>query len=111
MNYNFIANILAAVFASLGDHIPQVVTDINTRGKKAPESGGEGAGGTIFTRFYPNWSKILDGDQQSIFEEIYQINIKGGWKRKSLNKINIAGLHTPSKKIKRFRRSSVRSHF
>ena len=86
MNYNFIANILAAVFASLGDHIPQVVTDINTRGKKAPETGGKGAGGTIFTRFYPNWCKISGGEKIYIVDEMEQLNIKGRGKRKSFKK-------------------------
>ena len=29
----------------------------------------KGAGGAIFTGFYPNWSKILEGEKQSIFED------------------------------------------
>ena len=56
MNYDFIANSLAAEAASLGDNTPQGVGDVNTCGKKARKSGVKGAGGAIFTRFYPNWS-------------------------------------------------------
>ena len=54
--------------ASLGDHTPQEVVDVNTRGKKAPGSGVKGAVGTIFTGFYSNWYKLLDGKKKSIFD-------------------------------------------
>ena len=66
--YDFISNSLAAEAASLVDHHPQRVADVNTRGKKAPEIGVKGAGGAIFIGFYPNWSKLLDREKQSIFD-------------------------------------------
>ena len=46
----------------------------------------KGAGGAIFTRFYPNWSKLSDGEKKSIFDERKWINIKGGGRRKYFNK-------------------------
>ena len=58
VTYNFVANSLAAEAKSIGDHTPRVFGDVNTRGKKAPKSGVKGAGGAIFTGFYPNWSKL-----------------------------------------------------
>ena len=60
VTYYFISNGLAAETTSIRDHNPRGVVDINTCGKKAPESGVKGAGGAIFTRFYPNWSKISE---------------------------------------------------
>ena len=58
VTYDFIYNSLAAEASSLGDHTPLGVADINTCGDKAPDSGVKGAGGEIFTGFYPNWSKL-----------------------------------------------------
>ena len=55
MTYEFIVNIMASEAASIGDHTPRLVADVNTRGEKKPESGFKGAGGAIFTGFYPNW--------------------------------------------------------
>ena len=69
VTYDFISNSLAAEAASIGDHNPRGVADINTCDEKAPESGVKGAGGAIFTGFYPNWSNLLDGEKQSIFDE------------------------------------------
>ena len=63
VTYDFISNSLAAEAASLGDHNPQEVVDVNTCGKKSPERGVKGAGGAIFTGFYPNWSKLSDGEK------------------------------------------------
>ena len=108
--YDFISNSLAAEAASLVDHHPQRVADVNTRGKKAPEIGVKGAGGAIFIGFYPNWSKLLDREKQYIFDERERLNIKGGGKRKSFDKKNRAGLHPSSPKRKQLRRSNVRSH-
>ena len=51
MTYKFIANSLVAEAASLGDHTPQGVRDLNTYGDKASESGVKGAGGAIFSGF------------------------------------------------------------
>ena len=86
--YDFISNRLAAETASLVDHKPQRVADVNTRGEKAPESGVKGAGGAIFIGFYPNWSKLLEREKQSIFDEREKLNIKGGGKRKSFDNKN-----------------------
>ena len=108
--YDFISNSLAAEAASLVGHNPQRVADVNTRGEKAPESGVKGAGGAIFIGFYPNWSKLLDREKQSIFDERERLNIKGGGKRKSFDKKDRAGLHSSSPKRKQLRRSNVRSH-
>ena len=44
------------------------------------------AGGTIFTGFYPNWSKLSNGEKQSIFDKRKRLNIKGGGRRMSLDK-------------------------
>ena len=66
---DFIANSLAAEASSLGDHTHPVVANVNTRGEKAPERGVKGSGGTIFTWFYPNWSKLSDREKQSIFDK------------------------------------------
>ena len=60
VTYDFISNILVAETASLGDHNPRGVADVNNCGKKALDSGVKGAGSPIFTGSYPNWSKILD---------------------------------------------------
>ena len=100
LNYDFIYNSLAVDAASLGDHPPWGVTDVNTCVNKSPESGFKGAGGAIFTGFYPNWSKLSYGEKQYIFEERDRINIKGGGKRKSFYKKNGAGLHPSSPKKK-----------
>ena len=51
VTYDFISNSLAAEAASLVDHTPREVADVNTCGKKVPESGFKGAGGAIFTGF------------------------------------------------------------
>ena len=51
VTYKFIANSLVAEAASLGDHTPQGVRDLNTYGDKASESGVKGAGGAIFSGF------------------------------------------------------------
>ena len=82
----FITNSLAAEAKILGDHAPQVVVDVNTCGDKSQESGVKGSGGTIFTGFYPYWSNILSGEKQSVFDKRDQLNIKGGGKRKSVDK-------------------------
>ena len=86
VTYDFIFNSLAEEAASLGNHTPRGVADVNTCGKKAPESGVKGAGGEIFTLFYPNWFKLLEGEKIYIFDERKQINIKGVGKCKSFNK-------------------------
>ena len=86
--YYFIANSMEAEATSLGNHTTQGVRDVNAHGKKAPESGVKGAGGAIFTGFYPNWSKLSGVEKQSILDERQLINIKDGGKRKfSDNKI------------------------
>ena len=82
MTYDFISNSLVTEAASLGDHTPQGVADVKTRGEKAAESGVKGVGGAIFTGFYLNWSKLSDGEKQCIFDKREQLNIKGGGKRK-----------------------------
>ena len=51
VTHDFISNILVVEAESLGDHTPQGVADVNTRVKKAPDSGVKGAGGAIFTGF------------------------------------------------------------
>ena len=51
VTYDFISKSLSAEAVSLGDHTPQGVADVNTRVKKAPDSGVKGAGGAIFTGF------------------------------------------------------------
>ena len=60
VNYYFISNSLAAEAASIEDQKPRGFADVNTCGNKAPERGVKGEGDTIFTRFYPNWSKISE---------------------------------------------------
>ena len=77
VTHDFISNILVVEAESLGDHTPQGVADFNTRGEKAPEYGVKGAGGAIFTGFYPNWSKLSDKEKQFIFEDRERLNIKG----------------------------------
>ena len=72
--------------------------DVNTCGKKAPESGFKGAGGAIFTRFYPNCYNLSDGEKQYIFDERERLKIKVGGKRKSFNNKNRAGMHPSSPK-------------
>ena len=69
VTYDWISNSLAAEAAIIGDHNPWGVAYVNTCGEKAPESGVRGAGGTIFTGFYPNWSKLLEREKQAIFDE------------------------------------------
>ena len=91
---------MTAEAASLGDHNPQGVAGVNTCGEKAPEIVVKGAGGAIFTRFYPNWSKLLDGEKQSFFDERERLNIKVGGKRKYFDKKNRAGMHPSSPKKK-----------
>ena len=86
MTYNFISNSLAAEAASQGDHTPREVGDVNTRGKKTPESGVNESDGTIFTGFYPNWSEILNGEKKSILDKRERLNIKGGGKCKYFDK-------------------------
>ena len=51
MNYEFIWNIQAAENASIRDHNPRGVTDVNTCGNKSLEIGVKGVGGAILTRF------------------------------------------------------------
>ena len=51
VTYDFISNSLEADAASIGYHNPRGVADVNTCGKKEPESGVKGAGGKIFTGF------------------------------------------------------------
>ena len=64
VNYDFISKSLSAEAVSLGDHNPRRVADVNTRSEKVPESGVKGAGGAIFTGFYPNWSKLSDEEKK-----------------------------------------------
>ena len=104
VTYNFISDSLAVEATSLGYHTPQGVADVNTCGKKAPESGVKGAGGAIFTWFYPNCSKLLDRDKIYIFDERERLNMKGRGNK------NRAGLHLSSPKINRIKRSNARSH-
>ena len=77
---------MAAEAASLGYNTPQGVGDVNTRGKKAPKIVVKGAGGAILTGFYPNWSKLSDGEKQSLFDKRGPLNIKGGGKLKKLDR-------------------------
>ena len=77
VTYDFISNSLAAEAASIGDHNPRGVADINTCGKKALERGVKGEGVAMLTGFYPNWSKLSDEEKQSIFDEKERLNIKG----------------------------------
>ena len=100
MIYDLILNSLAAEAIIIWDHNPRGVADVNTYNKKSPESGVKGAGGAIFAIFYPNWSKLSDGEKQSIFDERGRLNIKSGGKRKSFNNKNRAGLHPSSPKKK-----------
>ena len=100
MTYDFISNSLTAEASIIGDHNPQGVVDVNTCGDKAPESGVKGAGGAIFTRFYPNCYHLSDGEKQYIFDERETLNIKGGGKCKSFDNKNRAGLHPSSQKNK-----------
>ena len=93
MTYDFISNSLVAEAASIGYHNPLAVADVNTCGEKAPESGVKGAGGAIFAGFYPNWSKLYDGERKPIFDKRERLNIKGGGKRKLFDKKNRSGLH------------------
>ena len=69
VTYDFISNILVAEAASIIDHNPRRVTDVNTCGKKAPDSGVKGEGGTIFTGFCPNFSNLSDGKKQFFFDK------------------------------------------
>ena len=98
VTYDFISNSLAAEASIIGGQNPQGFVDVNTCGNKAPEIGVKGAGGAIFTRFYPNCYKLLDGEKQSTFDNRETINIKVGGKCKSFDSKNRAGLH-PSRKI------------
>ena len=50
VTYDFIWNIQAAENASIRDHNPRGVTDVNTCGNKSPEIGDKGVGGAICTR-------------------------------------------------------------
>ena len=84
--YDFISNYMEAEDTSIGDHKPQGFAYANSCGKKASESGFKGAVGTILTGFYSNFSKLSDGEKKSIFNERDQLNINGGWKRKSFDK-------------------------
>ena len=68
VTYYFINNRKAAGAASLGYHSPQGVANVNTHGEKATESSVKGTGGAIFTGVYSNWSKLSDGETQSIFD-------------------------------------------
>ena len=69
MTYEFIYNSLASEAASLGYHNTRGVADVNTCDEEAPESGVKGLVGAIFTGFYPNCSKLSDGERQSIFDK------------------------------------------
>ena len=71
VTYDFIANSnsLTEEAASLGNHTPWGVGYVNTCGKKSPESGVKETRDTILTGFYLNWSKLSDGESQSIFDE------------------------------------------
>ena len=51
VTYDFIWNIQAAEAASIGDHNPRGVTDVNTCGNKSLKIGVTGVGGAILTRF------------------------------------------------------------
>ena len=84
VTYDFIDNSMASEAASLGDCTPWGIRYVNTRGKKVTESSVKGAGGAIFNRFYPNWYKLSDGENQYIFDEMEKLNIKIGGKRKSV---------------------------
>ena len=74
---DFIAKSLEAEAASLGVHIHPGVAYVNNRGKKSPEIGFKGAGGTVFAGFYPNWSKLSIREKQYIFDDGEWFNIKG----------------------------------
>ena len=100
VTYDFISNILEEEAASIGDHPHQGVAAVNTCGEKSPESGINGAGGTIFTGFYPNWSKPSDREKQYIFDKRDWLNIKGVGNRKYFDKQNRPGLHPSSLKNK-----------
>ena len=67
MTYNCISKIMEAESATLGDRTPQGFGDVNTCGKKVPESGVKGDSGEIFTGFYPNLSKLSSREKQYIF--------------------------------------------
>ena len=49
VTYDFISNSLASEATILVYHTPQVVTNVNTCGKKSPERGVKGAVGAMFT--------------------------------------------------------------
>ena len=54
VTYDFIWNSQVAEAASIRDHNPRGVTDVNTCGNKSLKIGVKGVGGAILTRFYPN---------------------------------------------------------
>ena len=81
VTYEFVSNSLAAEAASLGDHPPRGVLDVNTCGDKAPERGVKGSGGVLFNGFYSNWSKLSDEEKKSIFGKRELLNINGRGKR------------------------------
>ena len=56
---------MIAESASIGDHNPQGVADVNTYVEKAPDSVVKVAGGAIFIWFYPNWyTRITQIDKE-----------------------------------------------
>ena len=69
VTYDFILNSMVVEAESIGYHNPWGVVDVNTCGEKSPEICVKGAGGAIFTGFYPNWSKLSNGEKQSIFDK------------------------------------------
>ena len=68
---------MASEATSLGDYIRIGVGCVKTHGDKAPESGVKETGSATFTGFYPNWSKLLDITNQSIFNKRERLNTKG----------------------------------
>ena len=107
MTYDFIANSLVEEAKILGDYTYQGVGEVNTRGNNAPQIVVKVAGGAIFTGFYPNCSKLSEGEKQCIFDERKRLNIKVGGKRKSFDKkkqIRTASIKSKKKSYQKIQR-------
>jgi hypothetical protein len=78
VNYDFIANSMAAEAASLPDHVPnRQASGVGSQGtpNAAPPTGIKGSNGEIFTGFYKNFQSLSEDDKQAIFNERKRLNI------------------------------------
>ena len=110
VTYEFISNSLVSEVSSIGDHNPWGFADVKNCCEKASEIGVKGAGGAIFTGFYPNWySYRTERNNISLTRGSNSISRVEGSASPSKRKTEQGCIHQVQKR-KRLRIFNKRSH-